>query len=89
MLAAAAAFASVEGWTPDAAAYFAITTAGAVGYGDVAPATPAGKLMAMSYMVASVAAFAAALGTAHHTLRSWMRDHLGIRDADPRKQKRA
>ena len=41
------------------------------------------------YMIASVAAFAAALGTVHHTLRSWMRDHLGIRDADPRKQKRA
>lgn len=88
LLVAAAAFSAVEGWPWAAGGYFALTTAGAVGFGDIAVKTPAGKLMACAFSLASVTAFSGVLNAVQYALRSWMRDHLGIRDADPRPQRK-
>ncbi|KTG09223.1 potassium channel protein [Haloprofundus marisrubri] len=43
--------------------YFTLVTASTVGYGDVTPASQAGKLFAMSVLLTGTASFAVALGT--------------------------
>ena len=43
--------------------YFAVVTASTVGYGDITPTTPIGRLFGLSALVLGTAAFAVALGT--------------------------
>ena len=40
----------VEGWSWLNSFYFSVITLSTVGYGDIAPATPAGKLFTMFYI---------------------------------------
>jgi hypothetical protein len=60
----------VEGWPWIDAAFFATVTISTVGYGDVTPATVAGKLFTMVYIVVGIGLFVAA-GTAlaEHLIR--------------------
>ena len=61
---------AVEGWAWIDAAFFATVTISTVGYGDVTPATVAGKLFTMVYIVVGIGLFVAA-GTAlaEHLIR--------------------
>lgn len=47
-------FALIEGWSPLTSLYVAAQTVTTVGYGDVAPVTPFGRLFAVVFMLGSV-----------------------------------
>jgi voltage-gated potassium channel len=51
----------VEGWSPLDCLYFSVTTIATVGYGDITPQTPLGKLFTIFYIVAGIGIFAAAV----------------------------
>ncbi len=44
----------VEGWTLLDAVYFSITTLTTVGFGDLAPQTPAGKIFTIFYLLVGI-----------------------------------
>lgn len=46
-----------EGWNTLDAFYFSVTTLATVGYGDLAPATPLGKIFTVIYIFAGVGGF--------------------------------
>lgn len=52
------------------AAYFTLVTVTTVGYGDIHPTTPLGKLLAMSLILSGVTAFTAALAYVTEDLRT-------------------
>ena len=58
--------------------YWAVETATTVGYGDVVPANPAGRLIALVVMLSTIPLLAAcfALVTGHH-LGKWWHEHHG------------
>lgn len=51
----------VEGWSPLDCVYFSVTTIATVGYGDITPQTPIGKIFTIFYIVAGIGIFAAAV----------------------------
>ncbi len=75
-------FAAVEGVPWTTGLYWAIATATTVGYGDVVPRDPAGRLVAVVVMLGAIpllgAAFAAA--TSAHIRRWWHDRHAGTID---------
>ncbi|WP_254535444.1 NAD-binding protein [Halomarina litorea] len=48
---------------PIDALWYAVVTASTVGYGDVTPTSPVGRLFGLSYLIVGTASFAIALGT--------------------------
>ncbi len=54
-------FATIEGWSYVDALYFAVMTIATVGYGDLTPATTAGKLGAVVYVIVGLGIFVAAV----------------------------
>ncbi len=49
--------------------YVSVITVSTVGYGDISPQTPAGKLFTLAYVVVSIGVFVAlASTTAHHLM---------------------
>lgn len=59
-----AAYQQLEGWSVLDACYFTIVTATTVGYGDVTPATPAGRLFTMAYALLGTTVIVSALSPA-------------------------
>ncbi len=55
-------FPVVEGWSYLQAVYFSIATLTTIGYGDISPATPSGRLFAVFYVLFGVAIIGAAVG---------------------------
>lgn len=51
LLAGTIFYRNVEGWSWLDAAYFSVVTLATVGYGDLSPTTPAGKVFAMLYIL--------------------------------------
>jgi hypothetical protein len=45
---------NVEGWEPLDALYFSVITLATVGYGDLVPHTPAGKIFTMIYLLLGI-----------------------------------
>lgn len=62
LLGGALVLARLEGWAMADALYFSVTVLTTVGYGDLAPATPAGRLFTSLYVVVGVTLGAAGLG---------------------------
>jgi voltage-gated potassium channel len=61
----------VEGWSVLDAAYFSVVTLATVGYGDLSPATAAGKLFTMAYIIVGIGLLA---GFANAVAKRWV-DH--------------
>jgi voltage-gated potassium channel Kch len=59
----------VEGWSVLNAAYFSVVTLATVGYGDLSPATPAGKLFTMAYIMVGIGLLA---GFANAVAKRWV-----------------
>ena len=57
-------FMGAERLSPIDAAYFAVVTMSTVGYGDISPATPAGKLVSVLFILCGVGSFMALIGSA-------------------------
>ncbi|WP_372572623.1 ion channel [Ruegeria jejuensis] len=53
----------VEGWSVLDAAYFSVITMSTVGYGDVYPTTPGGKVFTMVFTIAGIGIFVATITT--------------------------
>jgi voltage-gated potassium channel len=62
-LAGAAVFSVLEGWSFTNAVYFAVVSMATVGYGDLAPKTPAGRLFTIGFLMVSVGVFVMAVTT--------------------------
>ena len=56
-LAQAAVFARLEGWRFLDAFYFAVVSMATVGYGDLTPQTPLGKICAMGFLLVGIGVF--------------------------------
>ena len=54
MLSGTLFYRSVEGWSALDSLYFSVTTLTTVGYGDLAPTTPAGKVFTIVYLLVGV-----------------------------------
>jgi len=51
--------------------YFCVITLTTVGYGDISPSTPAGKLFTLGYVVVGIGVFVSLVSTmAHHLLEA-------------------
>jgi voltage-gated potassium channel len=57
-------FVLTEGLSPGDALYFSLVTVATVGYGDIHPATPAGKVLAIVLIVAGVGTFLGVIASA-------------------------
>jgi voltage-gated potassium channel len=64
----AAIFARVEGWSFLDAFYFAAVSMATVGYGDLAPQTSLGKLLAIAFLVISIGMFVLAVSAIAHAI---------------------
>jgi voltage-gated potassium channel len=86
-LAAGTAFyRDVEGWSLLDSFYFSAITLATVGYGDLVPTTPGGKLFTVFYVFAGVGiilTFVQAVARASVTQRDETRALLGLRSAMP------
>jgi voltage-gated potassium channel len=86
-LAAGTAFyRDVEGWSLLDSFYFSAITLATVGYGDLAPTTPGGKLFTVFYVFAGVGiilTFVQAVAGASVAQRSKTRALLGLRSETP------
>jgi hypothetical protein len=65
-----AAFAVVEDLSLSDALYFTVVTVATVGYGDIHPATPAGKILVMLLIVTGVGTFLGVIGIATEIMLS-------------------
>jgi hypothetical protein len=65
-----AAFAAVEHLSVADALYFTVVTVATVGYGDIHPATPAGKILVMLLIVTGVGTFLGVIGIATEIMLS-------------------
>ena len=54
LVAGTAFYTNVEGWEPLDALYFSVITLATVGYGDIVPRTPAGKIFTMVYLMLGI-----------------------------------
>lgn len=74
-----------EGWRWIDALYFAVVTIATVGYGDLVPATDAGKLFTIAYVIVGVGLFVAtAAALAEHVFARARRHRLAAeRRRDP------
>jgi hypothetical protein len=50
-------YSRVEGWSALDALYFSVITLATVGYGDLAPRTPLGKVFTMGYLLLGIGTF--------------------------------
>jgi len=57
LISGVAFYSQVEGWSYIDALYFAVITMATIGYGDLTPATTAGKIFTMFYALVSVGVF--------------------------------
>ncbi len=53
----------VEGWSILDAAYFSVITMSTVGYGDIAPETPGGKIFTMIFTIGGIGIFVTTIST--------------------------
>lgn len=70
LLLGTAAFAAVEHLSLADALYFTVVTVATVGYGDIHPATPAGKILVMLLIVTGVGTFLGVIGIATEIMLS-------------------
>ena len=82
--AASLAILDVEGTRPESkihtlgdALWWATTTVTTVGYGDLSPVTPMGKLVAVALMIGGIAL----VGSVTATLASWIVQRVAMEDA--------
>ena len=59
----------LEGWSFVDSLYFSVVTLATVGYGDLSPATPAGKLFTMAYIMVGIGLLA---GFANAVAKRWV-----------------
>lgn len=57
-------YTNVEGWSVLDALYFCVVTLGTVGYGDITPTTPIGKIFTIFYIIVGLAIIGGFLATA-------------------------
>jgi voltage-gated potassium channel Kch len=82
-------FATIERIPVTTGIYWALTTASTVGFGDVTPRHPAGRLIAVMVMLTAIPSLAAVFGvlTSAHIARRIRRHHAAARaDAAAAKQ---
>ena len=75
----AALFARVEGWGFLDAFYFSVVSMSTVGYGDLTPQTPLGKMLAIGFLVIGIGVFVLTVSSiAQAVLREVLaRDQVG------------
>lgn len=84
LLGGAAAFAATQGIGFGTGLYWAITTATTVGYGDVTPKNPAGRIVASLVMLTTIPLFASAFATfAGAVAGAHLRRLLGMEHHEP------
>lgn len=69
-----------EGWNLIDAAYFSVITISTVGYGDLAPQTPIGKIFTMGYILIGLGMFVATASAVADAIITCRRDRDGGQD---------